>query len=520
MSFDVPSTPHASSEPTKEGVKPQIDKICQSDFFKGELRPHLLRFLVRKKFEGFFQRRPRPGRKELCDDFYNWAKDELGIVPPGDITTAGRKLLGDLTHALGDYYRDPECDDEIMITIPGGKGTLPEPQVTWRALSLSPGSGFMIDSKDEPAGGSIYRKLMDLPVHLYHLTRDADGKPVWYYNSFKVDRKQDGTLTANVQLRQPSSSKSPGISEYTYEFALAENRGHLIVSGGNIDGSPDITVQMFPHVGSYHFPWCGASIITRTLYQDSAASVSILSDRRLECVADAEDGEAISDPAKMRALRAIWKGGARRIGLSRISQTGEILPKGKWDISTIIQLLKEYAERQPSDASSKNGDRREQREVRIWTSFFGESFDMESVFSDLVRGGVTVRVLMMNPDNHALVRAKYRLREAEAFNAERRASEHIRDQIAQFKKLAKELSNFPGTLIVNPCDSIPFGVFFQIGNEVMLVGYLLPSDSWRDAPLLKYFPWSDQWDIFQGNWEICWKNPLDNTAQLARRRKR
>jgi hypothetical protein len=143
---------------------------------------------------------------------------------------------------------------------------------------------------------------------------------------------------------------------------------------------------------------------------------------------------------------------------------------------------------------------------------------METVFADLVKGGVKVKILMTNPDNDALVRGKYRLREAEEFEAVGRATADIREQLAQFNKLAAKLTKFSGSLEVQLCDSTPFGVYFQIGNDVMLLGYSLPSKSFKVGPLLIFYPWSDQWDIFEENWALCWENPLDSKATSGKKK--
>jgi hypothetical protein len=69
-----------------------------------------------------------------------------------------------------------------------------------------------------------------------------------------------------------------------------------------------------------------------------------------------------------------------------------------------------------------------------------------------------------------------------------------------------------GSLEIKRCDTMPFGVFYQIGHQVMLLGLFLSVETWQEGPLIKFYPKSPEWNVLSQNWRDCWENPLDGEA--------
>jgi hypothetical protein len=172
----------------------------------------------------------------------------------------------------------------------------------------------------------------------------------------------------------------------------------------------------------------------------------------------------------------------------------EILPVGQWDLKTVQTFLE----------SATAGD-----EVRIWTTFFVDFQKMDNIVRRLIDEGVKIQILMMNPENEGLVRSRFRLRTSYRQNPPLKAQDTLRDQFNTFRDIAKETMGRKGSLEIQQCDTMPFGVFYQIGHQVMLLGLYLSVETWEEGPLIKFYPGSPQWKILSQNWSDCWENPLD-----------
>jgi hypothetical protein len=197
-------------------------------------------------------------------------------------------------------------------------------------------------------------------------------------------------------------------------------------------------------------------------------------------------------------------------GGTAVSPGAEVLQRGEWSQTMIHSLLE--------NTTAKI--------VRIWTTFFVDDTKMDTIVRILIRRGVDVKMLMLNPSNEQLVRSRFRLRTTFTENPPLRAQRRIRDQITAFRKTAEELQAIPGagSLTVQECDTMPFGAFYQIGEEVMLVGLLLSVETWEEGPLIKLYPkrplqgeiqQNPQWKVLEDNWDGCWNDPLDNRGSIG-----
>jgi hypothetical protein len=183
-----------------------------------------------------------------------------------------------------------------------------------------------------------------------------------------------------------------------------------------------------------------------------------------------------------------------RIGIERRDGTaaGELLHKDAWNILTIQSAMEQ----------AKPGDH-----VRIWTSFFvNEHLEISVTLPKLLAKGVNIDIMVLNPANDGLLRSRFRLRSGFSDNPPDEARRMIQHQI---KMLSDVKTNY-GILTVKECDNMPPGVFYQVGKEVMLIGLFMPLNSFQEGPLMKWYPSSVQWGVFERNWEECWNNPSDS----------
>jgi len=200
--------------------------------------------------------------------------------------------------------------------------------------------------------------------------------------------------------------------------------------------------------------------------------------------------DGVSDQLSLRELANVAHGpdGAGR--------PPEIVEAKQWNVELVHELLE----------SVQDGE-----EVRVWITFFVDCARTEHIFRNLVDRGVKVQVLMMNPNNYGLVQSRFRLRKGYRDPGAVRAKNTIHDQLKTFQAIAEETKGQRGSLEVMPCDTMPFGVFYQIANRVMLVGLLLSEEAWEEGPLTKFYPGTQQWDVFMRNWHSCWNLPLETS---------
>lgn len=175
----------------------------------------------------------------------------------------------------------------------------------------------------------------------------------------------------------------------------------------------------------------------------------------------------------------------------------EVLQVGQWDLRMVQTLLE----------SATAGD-----EVRIWITFFVDLQKMDNIVRRLIDEGVKIQILMMNPDNEGLVRSRFRLRTSYKQNPPLKAQDTLRDQFKTFQDIAGEKTGSKGSLEIKQCDTMPFGVFYQIGHQVMLLGLFLSVETWQEGPLIKFYPGTPEWSVLRQNWSDCWESPLDSEA--------
>jgi hypothetical protein len=231
-----------------------------------------------------------------------------------------------LRNRLLAYYAS-HPDDPVHISIP--KGTF-RPEITFKHVeepkigssrSVVPSDPRSESGSSPSADQKLRQRILEDEIHAYHLTQNDEGNPMWSYKTLKFQAATPTGPLVATGVNLPKLRANRNRHKYDYEAVL--DRGHLIVTTRRADGTPDMSVQLFPRVGGHNFPWSGGDIITTTWHDDPLISISIWNDVKLPCAAEVEDGDPISDPRIMKDLERVWRKGAERIRLSRLPAVGD-----------------------------------------------------------------------------------------------------------------------------------------------------------------------------------------------------
>jgi len=140
----LPSQPPPNAEQTNR----YVDRLCLSEHMQGNLRRHLLRWLIAYKAEGKYNAEPRPIAKTIYDDFYKFAVEHSHGDMPTDTEASGKGLFGDLRNALKAYYDGPGKNDSIIILLQGGKGGGYEPHIEWNSRPATNAHDFDLEPEN------------------------------------------------------------------------------------------------------------------------------------------------------------------------------------------------------------------------------------------------------------------------------------------------------------------------------------------------------------------------------------
>lgn len=163
----------------------------------------------------------------------------------------------------------------------------------------------------------------------------------------------------------------------------------------------------------------------------------------------------------------------------------------------------------------ERGTHKEEEDLRIVTTGFNSGVS-ELDLEGLLRRNVRVRIVMMNPQNGALIDARYSLRKD---RTKERAVRELNEQIMEIQKLA---SQFPpvvspepkGTLELKLSDTMPCGFLVHSKNWALL-GMFLAHDSYVAGPMLQIRSDTELWKKLRLDWDARWA-----TAKLPAPEKR
>ncbi len=192
------------------------------------------------------------------------------------------------------------------------------------------------------------------------------------------------------------------------------------------------------------------------------------------------------------------------LDVRREGDIGGIKVYPKWIGHRFLELL----------SSVERGSGSETEDLRIVTTGFSCGVG-ELQLDGLIKKDVRVKILMMNPQNDALVQARYSLREDKTPQT---AVRELKDQIGQIEKLARLYppevpGEHKGNLQMLLSDMTPSGFVVHTGNWALL-GIFLAHDSYVGGPMLEIRSDTDLWEKLRIDWDRRWTD-----AQKHSRRK-
>jgi hypothetical protein len=133
-------------------------------------------------------------------------------------------------------------------------------------------------------------------------------------------------------------------------------------------------------------------------------------------------------------------------------------------------------------------------DLRISTTFFIDYFGLrEDVLLALREKGASVKILLMNPDNPALMQARFGLRK-DGLGFDRAKGDLLSDM--------HSLEDFPN-IEVRVSDSMPCG-FVAHSNEWAVVGLMPAHASYVTGPMIETSSNSRLWSMLHEDWKVRW----------------
>ena len=321
-------------------------------------------------------------------------REKLGDQPKKTPQKQGSRIVATIRGYGFSFLLDVEWLDL-------GRGEAPVSQSRVVTAPESPGpSNDKIPSHEETINiisaprDEVLLHAFEGTLHLYHLSETDERQPAWWYKSVNLRLDELGKTLSGRTFSLPRRG-APKEKKHEYEYEVSVDWSHLVVWARCTDGTPDVSVAVFPDARTL-FPISGMFIITKTWANNPASSICIVSDTKLVCASDAIDGEPISDPDQLitRELEAVWKDHAStflRLPLVSASatraETETILPR--WDMTLFDKFL--------DDVTRMEDGEGEAEDLRILSTFFINETHMRSKLKQLLAKGVRVKVLFMDP---------------------------------------------------------------------------------------------------------------------------
>lgn len=172
----------------------------------------------------------------------------------------------------------------------------------------------------------------------------------------------------------------------------------------------------------------------------------------------------------------------------------------KWDRARFHTLMRDL----------KRGPDNDTEDLRIVATGIGATLD-EVDIKGLLRKGVRMKILFMNPDNKVLTNARYSLRKDKMPS---RCLRELRDQIEDIQGYAKQFPPPPskqktanGWIELGLSDIMPCG-FLVHTRDWALLGVYPAQDSYTGAPMMEMRSGTEPWEVLNADFNARWDDFL------------
>ncbi len=166
----------------------------------------------------------------------------------------------------------------------------------------------------------------------------------------------------------------------------------------------------------------------------------------------------------------------------------------RWDAGRLAEFIKSTAPAKDADPHSKYGD------LRIMNTFFINSHGFRHDFETLLEEGVQIKLLILNPDNAALVKARFGNRTDYPPSEARKL---LRKQAREFSKLG-DGKKWSGSIQVRYSNLMPYG-FAAYNARGGVIGLLPTHETYLKGPMIQTEAGSKLWTMMDDDWKARWE---------------
>lgn len=209
------------------------------------------------------------------------------------------------------------------------------------------------------------------------------------------------------------------------------------------------------------------------------------------------------DPKDPRFIKTLHGRGYKWL-LEVKREGGPVEAYQKWDRARFYALMRDL----------KRGPVGDTEDLRIVASAIGAGLD-EMDFKGLLRKGVRIKVLILNPENTALTHARYSLRKDKLPS---RCLRELNEEVADLQHYEKQFpphgvdeTSERGSLELGLSDIMPCG-FVVHTRDWAVLGVYPAHDSFLGGPMIEMHSKSDAWETLHTDFKERWQDFLDKQA--------
>jgi len=211
--------------------------------------------------------------------------------------------------------------------------------------------------------------------------------------------------------------------------------------------------------------------------------------------------KALGDEKTKRYIETLHGHGFKFVAkVKREGDLGGVDAFPEWSNSRFFELL----------SGVERGAQNHSEDIRILTTGFS-SGTSDLQLERLLRRGVRIKILMMNPDNEGLTKARYALRKDKETGMQ-----ELRRQIGELEGLAKRHEK--------SSEALDAGVLEVLRSDIMPCGFLVHTATWAllgifpchtsyiYGPMLEIHSDTDTWRLLCDDWKQRWADAAEQAS--------